>query len=417
MKKNRMPQSIGLLLSICLVLSFAGCKKAVSAEGGNLLDDLKKETVEKSSSFTKESTMPALTFSFNLFTKNLLCENTLISPLSVLTSLGMTANGAKSDTLSQMEEVFGMDRQSLNQLLYFYTSKLPQKDKLKVHMANSIWFRDGDRFQIRPEFLQTTINYCDAGIYRSPFDDSTVKDINSWVRERTDGQIPEILNEISSDTVMYLINALSFDAEWETIYKENEVRQESFHADDGTLQNADMMYSQEQLYLEDGDAKGFIKKYADGNYAFAAILPPEDLHLSAYLSDLTPDKLREILENPIETSVQTMMPKFTTEYSVEMSDILKSMGMEHAFDEDLADLSGLGSAGGNLYINRVLHKAKIEVHERGTKAGAATAVEINEKSAAIDPPKTVFLDRPFFYIVFDTESYLPLFLGTTLYVK
>ena len=417
MKKIRINQSLGLLLSMCLVLFFAGCRRAVSAEDGNLLDDFNKETVEESSSFTKEATMPALTFSWNLFNMNLLCENTLISPLSVLTSLGMTANGAKGDTLSQMEEVFGIDRESLNKMLSLYTSKLPQKDKLQVHMANSIWFRDGDRFQIRPEFLQTTINYYDAGIYRAPFDDDTLKEINSWVREHTDGQIPEILDEISTDTIMYLINALSFDAEWENIYKENEVRQESFHADDGTLQNADMMYSQEQLYLEDGDAKGFIKKYADGNYAFAAILPPEDLHLSAYLSRMTPDKLRQILENPIETSVQIMMPKFTTEYSVEMSEILKSMGMEHAFDEDLADLSGLGSAGGNLYINRVLHKAKIEVHERGTKAGAATAVEINEKSAAIDPPKAVFLDRPFFYLIFDTETYLPLFIGTTLYVK
>ena len=122
MKKNRMPQLIGLLLSICLVLSFAGCKKAVSAEGGNLLDDLKKETVEKSSSFTKESTMPVLNFSWKLYTKNPPSENTLISPLSVLTSLGMTANGAKGDTLSRMEEVFGMDRQSLNQLLYLKIS-------------------------------------------------------------------------------------------------------------------------------------------------------------------------------------------------------------------------------------------------------------------------------------------------------
>ena len=137
------------------------------------------------------------------------------------------------------------------------------------------------------------------------------------------------------------------------------------------------------------------------------MLPPEDLHLSAYITGLTGEKLQSLMKNAQTIEVNTMMPKFTTEYSVEMSDILKSMGMVDAFDEYEADLKDLGTAEGNLYISRVIHKTKIEVDEKGTKAGAATVVEVSEESAAIEEPKFVYLDRPFLYLIVDKESYLP----------
>ncbi|MFH5836931.1 serpin family protein [Proteiniclasticum sp. C24MP] len=415
-KKRLIPVLTTLLLGI-MVFTFTGCSQKASADGDDLMKDIKAESVEKIDAYIEEDNIAAMDFSLELFKMNLLCQNTLISPVSVLSALGMTANGARENTLAEMEAVFGLPREKINQLMNLYMRNLPDEDKLKVSMANSIWFREGGRIEVNKEFLQTNANYYDAGIYRSPFDESTLKAINDWVEKETDGMIVDILDQIPDEAVMYLINALSFDAEWQNIYNENSIREDIFTADDGTIQRADMMYSEEHLYIEDDGAKGFIKDYAGGKYAFVAMLPPEDLHLSAYIAGLTGEKLQSLIKNAQNIEVNTMMPKFTTEYSVEMSDILKSMGMVDAFDEHKADLKDLGTAEGNLYISRVIHKTKIEVDEKGTKAGAATVVEVSEESAAVEDPKTVYLDRPFLYLIVDKESYLPIFMGTTLFMQ
>jgi len=416
-KRKTLIPAFTLMLSFILLLTSSGCSQKAAADGDDLMNDIKPESVEQIDSYVEEDNIAAIDFSLELFKMNLLCQNTLISPVSVLSALGMTANGAREATLSQMEDVFGLPTEKINQLLNLYMRNLPDEDKLKVSMANSIWFREGGRIDVKKDFLQTNANYYNAGIYRSPFDETTLKAINDWVSTETDGMIQDILDEIPDEAVMYLINALSFDAEWETIYNENAIQEELFNADDGTTQKVDMMYSEETQYIEDEGAKGFIKNYAGGDYAFVAILPPEDLHLSAYISGLTGEKLQSLIKNAETTTVNTKMPKFTTEYSVEMSDILIMMGMEDAFDEYKADLKDLGTAEGNLYISRVIHKTKIEVDEKGTKAGAATVVEVSEESAAIEEPKTVYLDRPFMYLIVDKESYLPLFIGTTLFVE
>lgn len=417
MNKKRLIPILTTLLLGTMVFTFTGCSQKASADGDDLMKDIRPGSAETIDAYIEEDNIVAMDFSLELFKMNLLCQNTLISPVSVLSALGMTANGARENTLAEMEAVFGLPREKINQLMNLYMRNLPDEDKLKVSMANSIWFREGGRIEVNKEFLQTNANYYEAGVYRSPFDESTLKAINDWVEKETDGMIVDILDQIPDEAVMYLINALSFDAEWQNIYNENSIREDIFTADDGTIQRADMMFSEEHLYIEDDGAKGFIKDYAGGKYAFVAMLPPEDLHLSAYIAGLTGEKLQSLIKNAQTIEVNTMMPKFTTEYSVEMSDILKSMGMVDAFDEHKADLKDLGTAEGNLYISRVIHKTKIEVDEKGTKAGAATVVEVSEESAAIEDPKTVYLDRPFLYLIVDKESNLPLFMGTTLFVE
>lgn len=151
-------------------------------------------------------------------------ENTLISPLSVLVALSMTANGADGETLSQMESVLGMPIDQLNTWISNYMANLPEEEKYKLSLANSIWFKDDPTFVVNEDFLQTNADYYGAGIYRSPFDDSTLKEINQWVENNTDGMIKDILDQIPKDAVMYLINALAFDAEWQSIYKEYQIQ-------------------------------------------------------------------------------------------------------------------------------------------------------------------------------------------------
>ena len=417
MKSKRFKTLLSTLLLGTMLITVGACGEKVEISGEDLTKGFKAESADIMDTYNEEDNKAAFNFSMELFKRNLLCDNTLISPISVFSALGMTANGARENTLAQMEEVFGLSREKINKLLELYKRNLPDEEKLKVNMANSIWFKKDETFKVVEKFLQTNANYYDAAIYEAPFDDTTLKSMNDWVSEETDEMIKDIVDEIPDDAVMYLINALSFVAEWDKIYSENEIGEGTFLADDGTTQTVDMMYSVENKYIEDGEAKGFIKNYAGGKYAFVAMLPPEDLHLSAYVAGLSSDKLRLMIKNAKDESVNVMMPKFTTEYEVEMSDILVMMGMEDAFHKDKADLKDLGTADRNLYIGRVIHKTKIDVDEKGTKAGAATVVEVIKEAALIEPENTVHLDRPFLYLIVDTESYLPLFIGTTLHVE
>ncbi len=347
-------------------------------------------------------------------------KNTLISPLSVLVALSMTANGADGDTLSQMESVLGMPISELNTWINGYMEALPEEEKYKLNLANSIWFKDTDTLTVKEDFLQTNADYYGAGIYKAPFDNTTLKEINKWVEDNTDGMIKDILDTIPGDAVMYLINALAFDAEWQKIYEEHQIREGQFTTEAGEKRDVELMYSSENKYLEDEYASGFIKYYKDRKYAFAALLPNEGVSVSEYIQTLDGEHLNELLSGAQDNTVSTAIPKFETEYKVEMSDILMDMGMTDAFSGSLADFSKLGESDeGNICISRVIHQTYINVDGKGTKAGAATVVEMKCESAMMvtEPPKEVFLDRPFVYMLIDCETNLPFFIGTLMDVK
>ena len=417
MKNKKIYLSISALLLLCAMLfNIVSCTKVKAAD---LMEGVTPREVEVREELGEDNA--AVTdFAIRLFkATNAGGKNTLISPLSVLCALAMTTNGAKGETREQMEATLGMSAEELNLYLYSYMNSLPTGEKYKLSLANSIWFRDDERFTVNEDFLQINADYYGAGAYKAPFDKSTKKDINNWVKENTDEMIPEVLDEIPPEAVMYLVNALAFEAEWSDIYKKTQVRDGTFTKEDGTKQSAEFMYSDEYSYLEDEKATGFMKYYRGSKYAFVALLPNEGVTVSEYLNSIDGEALSALLSAPKGNSVQAAIPKFETEYSTEMSEILKSMGMSLAFDEDNADFSGLGtSSAGNIYINRVIHKTFISVAEKGTKAGATTVIEMANKSdAAPDEPKRVYLDRPFVYMLVDCENNIPFFIGTMMDIE
>ena len=414
--KTRISLIIVSLFLICaMAVNLTGCA-TMEVQAKNLMEGITPNQVSALDDLSSQNT-DVTDFAIRLFKASEESgKNTLISPLSVLCALVMTANGAEKETLAQMEEVLGMTTEELNLYLYSYMQNLPQGEKYKLSLANSIWFTEDERFTVNQNFLQTNADYYGADIYKAPFDKQTCKDINNWVKDKTDEMIPEILDEIPADAIMYLVNALAFEAEWPEIYEKQQVRDGKFTKEDGTKRDVDFMYSTEGTYLEDENATGFKKYYKGGKYAFVAMLPNEGVSVSEYITSLTGESLNALLSNPQHGTVHTSIPKFETEYTVEMSEILKDMGMTEAFDMYNADFEGLGaSTAGNIFINSVLHKTFISVGEKGTKAGAATIVEMNDGAAA-EPqePKEVYLDRPFVYMLIDCENNIPFFIGTMM---
>lgn len=420
--KTKRRKLAALLTAAGMSLTLAACdfqtRKPLMAEPvslrGSLTEDIKPETPagkDADAPFTAAQT----SFSLNLLQKNAAKEtgvNLLLSPYSVMQALAMTVNGAAGKTKADMEQTLGgIPADELNAYLYQYRTGQPQENGCKMLTANSVWYPDDDSgFRVRMDFLKTIADFYGAEAYQRPFDRSAVADINKWVDAKTGHMIPSVIHEISPETRMFLINACVFDSKWEKAYKAEQVREHDFHAADGSVQKVMMMFSEEKFALKDTNAKGFLKPYQGGRYAFAALLPDENLSVTDYAASLTPERMQAILSGRQIANVHAGLPKFTADYSTELRQALTDMGMGEAFGT-AADFSLMSASGQKeLYIAEILHKTHIEVDEYGTKAAAATAGKMTE--SAVEPqPFTVTLDRPFLYCILDLQTNLPVFIG------
>lgn len=339
-------------------------------------------------------------------------KSSLVSPLSVIVALGMTANGANGETKEEFEKLFGFSLDEANAYLYTLAHSLYNGDGAKVELANSIWFGKDGRIAVHDDFLQVNKSYYDAQAYEEDFfSQKTVDKINKWVSKHTDKMIDQIIDSIDPDTVMLLINALVFDALWSKPYENFQCQKGTFNAYDKSKNDATFMRSEETL-IRTKNAVGFRKYYKNG-YEFVAMLPDGDVF--DYVNSLSGKELGEILsgkQNDYSRVAKAYLPKFEYDYDVSLYKALESMGLKKAFSSSEADLSGIGSSPwGNLYIGDVLHKTHIEMTQAGTRAAAVTAVEILAESA--EPKKTVEvkLDRPFVYYIVDCNTNLPIFMG------
>jgi serpin B len=339
--------------------------------------------------------------------------NRLLSPVSILSTLGMVLEGAEGETKAQMEAALGVSADALRGFLGPWLSALAAEESGALHAADGIWLSDRPDLHVSADFLERNRTYYGAAVEQCHFDAAALERINGFVKQNTHGMIDKLLDALPRDAVMVLVNALAFEADWETPYREDQVRPGVFHSESGGEQEATFLSSRERVYLKDEDTAGFLKYYEGGRYAFAALLPAEGMALEDYVASLSGEKLRGLLEGAQWTGVETVTPKFETAYSVQLADALMAMGMTDAFNADLGDFSALGFCddGDNLYIGQVVHKTFLKLDEKGTRAGAATGVTIYAASALREPPPQVILDRPFVYLLLDTETNIPLFIG------
>ncbi len=357
-------------------------------------------------------------FAFRLFNEAVKSEeNALISPVSVIMALAMTANGAKGETLEQIEAVLGLDMASLNA---HYTKQSFEGNGIKL--ANSVWLRnERNRLTVNQNFVQTVQNSYGAEVFSEKFNKKTLDKINEWVSSNTDGLIKNMLNEIPEDAVIYLINTVLFDAEWENPYSLGDILENQiFTTESGEKQTVTMLCSEQSdlTLFRLGKAQGVEIPYTNG-YSFAAILPDEGVTVEQALQSFTGDDFVKAVapeEPPLVCGtycpVEILLPKFEFDCSFDLNNALKNLGMPTAFDSAKADFSGMAtSTRGNIYIGNVYHNTKIALTEKGTVAGAATVVEFVEEAMPVYN-QTMRFDRPFIYVIYETDTGLPLFVGT-----
>lgn len=367
----------------------------------------------QSVSLSGATSKSAAGFSYELF-KNAYIdnENVLLSPISALSALTLAANGADGQTLSQMEAALGADKETLNKYLYSYRTSILDNDSFVL--SNSVWLKNG--LTVDSGFLQANADYHAADIFSAPMNNDTVDKINVWTSEKTNGKITKLINELPANTVSCLINAALFDAKWEKSYSNSSIRNLSFYTPNGGQRKAEFLYSSETLYIAGDGYCGFVKPYSDDRYAFAAFLPDSNSSLNALVDSFDGDKFISAITGAERTKVEAYMPTFSNEQQTDLVPILKSMGMNDAFDPNSANFSKICE---NCWISHVKQNAKIEVSREGTSAAAATVIIAKAKSAksSENEVKVVNLNRPFLYAIIDTEANLPIFIGTVSYIK
>ena len=337
-------------------------------------------------------------------------KNILISPDSILTAIAMVENGAAGETLSEMEKALGgISVKKYKKYLAGLHKPLTSSKQLTYQIANSVWYKNG-QIRMKESYLQDTVNYFGADIFAAPFNGKTVKDINTWAYNHTQGKIPSIIERLEPDARSVLMNAVYFKGKWGVPYETTMKRK--FTQADGSKKTVDMLESDENIYLTIGGGEGFVKPYVGGSIGFLGLLPPENVPAETFLQNLTG---KDFIDgyNKRRTKgvlVRTRMPKFRYDYSVALTGPLKKLGVKRAFTDD-ADFSGMTED--SISIDEIQHKTFIEVNEEGTEAAAVTAVLLKANSLLPSKKeiKEVYLDRPFIYGLIDMKTGIPLFIG------
>ena len=344
-------------------------------------------------------------------------ENPVLSPLSAYLCLAMLMPGANENTKAEFEKILGADWDYVSALAADIAAQLEKTGgSTKLDLANSIW-TDDDKAVIEEEWLKTVKAYFGPDIYSADLPSSeALKAINKWVNDKTNGMIPKLHDDnYDKDTIMVLLNALYMKADWAHKFDAESTYDREFTKADGSAVTVPFMnmYEAYESYIKTEDAEGIMLPYDDGRLAFIALKPGSG-DARGYASSLTGAKLKELIAAAkADTFVTVNMPKFSTGYSVYLTDALKAMGMTDAFDPDLADLSGAGrGVDGPLYISYVFQRVKVDVDEEGTEAAAVTEIATAEGCALpADEPIVLTFDKPFVYAIVDTETGVPLFAG------
>jgi serpin B len=357
-------------------------------------------------------------FGFDLLreaTRNLPSDsNAFLSPLSASMALGMALNGANGQTWEDMRAALRLSELSEEETNTGYRDLIGLLRGLdpstEMRIANSMWARLD--LQLKQAFAEAGRTYFDADVSTLDFGSpDAVPTINAWVSDRTDGRIPELLDNIAPGEVLFLINAIYFKGQWRSAFDRGDTRSEPFHAADGRARNALLMHQANALpFCQTDDFAAVDLLYGNGAFAMTVLLPTPDRTATGVLAGLDAAGWRNVTECFSEADVTLTLPRFRLEYDRKLADDLTALGMGIAFDDGRADLSRIADASPDrLYLTRVEQKTFVEVNEEGTEAAAATAVGVGVTSA----PQvfTMRVDRPFVFAIRERLSGTVLFLG------
>ena len=350
--------------------------------------------------------------------------NLILSPFNIGTALSMVLAGARGKTAQEIESVLHARYDStydaaLGELLAGLT-KSGNADGNELHTANGLWVQQG--FPIEPAFESTL-----AHNYQAPLDpldflrnpEAARSRINRWTEEQTKKKIKDLFpaGSIDASTRMVVTSAIYFYGRWQAPFQSTQTQPAPFTLASGAAVQTDFMNQTASFRYADEPASQILEmRYAGTGIAFDVLLPKASNDLPALEKLLTPENLKGWFGNLSARSVQVSLPKFRVESQFSLTKALSAMGMPDAFTSR-ADFSGI-STKEKLFISEAVHKAFVDVSERGTEAAAATGFALRVAAVRRPEPPVVFrADHPFLFLIRDTNTEAVLFIGRLMNPK
>jgi serpin B len=342
-------------------------------------------------------------------------ENMMLSPLSASTALTMLLNGCEGNTYTQIRDMLDypeqMDIREINQAYQSLLRQLLEADpKVSLTLANAVFYRLG--FEVKPPFLQVMDTDFDAHIEGLNFGlPSAIDVINAWASDNTRAKITEVIQEISPNTVMFLMNALYFKGDWTHQFDLSKTQNMAFNLAGGSQVQVPTMATQMSVRTQYGDDYDVLElPYGRTNFSMLVLVPKDPL--SEFYSEFTPETWNQITaymdEQAVLTETIVMLPRFSFAYEKQLNDELKRMGMVDAFD-GRANLSGISDE--SLFVSFVKQDTFVEVNEEGTEAAAVTTIAIDRDSSG---PPVFAANRPFVFAIRERTTNTLLFIGSLM---
>jgi serpin B len=352
--------------------------------------------------------------------------NRFISPFSISCAIAMTHAGARGETAKQIAKAmhFSLPPGELHSVFHQLLGDLHPREDSPAHTksagsfelfaANALWAQSGKR--ILPDFQKLIETNYDGALYPVDFQQSPTaacEVINHWVEEQTRGKIKNLLKPqtVDSRTVLILTNAIYFKALWASPFSPQLTRPDDFQVSASEKIRVDMMHLSGRFrFAEDSLAQILELPYLGGNLSMIVVLPRAKDGLGQLEASLSLARLDGVLKSLASRRVEISLPRFKLTGECELKDALSALGMPAAFDLGMADFSGITGTR-ELAISAVVHKAFVEVDEKGTEAAAATGVVTARVSAVIAQPTVFRADHPFLFLIRDSRNGSILFLG------
>ncbi len=401
-------KTISFIVLLAVSITFISCNDKPSDP---IIDPPRQLTV-----LEKQLVNSADNFSFKLFKKIYDTEpgaNLFVSPLSISIALGMTLNGADGTTYDAMRSTLALDpitREQANETYQSLMALLSSIDpKVTMNIANSIWYNKNYTF--KTDFIETNKKYFNAVVNAMNFGDpATVTVINNWVKTATKEKIDKIVEHISAQTIMYLINAVYFKGTWKYRFDQNKTKDDYFTTESGKRVAIKMMEQETDISTFYNELFTAVDlPYGSSAYSMMLFLPNSGKRLQEVVSYLTRENFDSAVGHLSSAKKNLFLPRFKLEYKIKLNDVLKALGMDIAFDPDKANFKKLYDGMGNAYISAVDHKTYVDVNEEGTEAAAVTSVTVGVTSIG---GNTIRFDRPFLFLIREKNSGAIIFIGS-----
>ena len=336
------------------------------------------------------------TFQTNIFSnlnKDKKGKNLIISPLSIYQVLSLLANGANGDTQSEMLKTLGSNTiDELNDINYKILSKSSLFSTIDIANAVMTRFKPLDDFCII------------ANKYFAPMETlQSVEQINNWCSEKTHGKIQKIIEELSPETVMILLNAVYFKGKWASPFGKESNKQLYFYNFGKEKKKVETMIQVEHFrYFENSEVQAIELPFREDFMSAIIILPSKKTDINEYIDNklYQKDTLDDIINKLEYAKVHLELPKFELEFEELLNNVIKKLGMKKIFNSTEADLSGLYGYGG-LFVSKVIHKTYLKVNEEGTEAAAVTSIAVDEMRmvARNEIVHKMKVNRPFLFLL------------------